>query len=322
MIDLVHSLSLLHTHTHTGATVVYPIDKLKTRVQLVPKSDTRGLYRIISDIVKLEGPTYLFRGISAQLAGVPFVKGCSLATNNFMRHNVFGEGIGQKKKLEAWEEVVAGTATGIVTSIMYTPSERVKIMMQTQGMPGGMPKGTSLTDTVKSVVQKSGVKELWRGFNATLLREIPFCTINYTTYNAAKRYFKEEDGSITPFHAFISGICGGANAAALDTPADAIKTRIQNSKPGTYKGIIDCATKTFQKDGLAPFYRGVLPRALMVGPKYGCILLVYERLQKWLFEGKRSALRTIQTDLDAMDKSRLRSLEASALLKYGINVTV
>ena len=302
--------------------MVYPIDKLKTRVQLVPKSDTRGLFRIISDIVKLEGPAYLFRGISAQLAGVPFVKGCSLATNNFMRHNVFGEGIGQKKKLEAWEEVVAGTATGIVTSIMYTPSERVKIMMQTQGMPGGMPKGTSLTDTVKSVVQKSGVKELWRGFNATLLREIPFCTINYTTYNAAKRYFKEEDGSITPFHAFISGICGGANAAALDTPADAIKTRIQNSKPGTYKGIIDCATKTFQKDGLAPFYRGVLPRALMVGPKYGCILLVYERLQKWLFEGKRSALRTIQTDLDAMDKSRLRSLEASALLKYGINVTV
>ena len=56
-------------------------------------------------------------GISAQLAGVPFGEGCSLATNNFMRHNVFGEGVGQKKKLEPWEEVVAGTATGIVTSI-------------------------------------------------------------------------------------------------------------------------------------------------------------------------------------------------------------
>jgi hypothetical protein len=302
--------------------VVYPIDKLKTRVQLVPQSDTRGLFRIISDIVKHEGPAYLFRGISAQLAGVPFVKGCSLATNNFMRHNIFKEGIGQKKKLAAWEEVVAGTATGIVTSIMYTPSERVKILMQTQGMPGGMPKGTSLTDTISSIVQQSGVKELWRGFNATLLREIPFCTINYTTYNAAKRYFKEEDGSITPLHAFASGILGGANAAALDTPADAIKTRIQNSPAGTYKGIVDCARKTFQADGLAPFYRGIIPRAMMVGPKYGCILLVYEKLQKWIFEGKRNALKIIQDDLDAMDKSRLRSLEASALLKYGINVSV
>ena len=39
------------------------------------------------------------------------------------------------------------------------------------------------------------------------------------------------------------------NAAALDTPADAIDT--PSNKPGTYKGIIDCATKTFQKDGLA-----------------------------------------------------------------------
>lgn len=57
----------------------------------------------------------------------------------------------------------------------------------------------------------------------------------------------------------IAGIIGGT----LTFPLDTIKTRLQNNAKGEYNGIADVIRKTYAREGIKGFYKG-LP-AVMVG---------------------------------------------------------
>lgn len=57
----------------------------------------------------------------------------------------------------------------------------------------------------------------------------------------------------------IAGIIGGS----ITFPLDTIKTRLQNNAKGEYNGIVDVCKKTYAREGLKGFYKG-LP-AVMVG---------------------------------------------------------
>ena len=55
-----------------------------------------------------------------------------------------------------------------------------------------------------------------------------------------------------------------------------IKTRLAVSVTGQYKGIFDCAVKTFRKEGFKAFYRGYIPNTIGIIPYAGIDLAVYE----------------------------------------------
>jgi Na+/H+-dicarboxylate symporter len=60
----------------------------------------------------------------------------------------------------------------------------------------------------------------------------------------------------------------GMMAAALDTPADTIKTRLQAGS-GKYTGIVDCVKKTLAEEGVHAFTKGLIPRILIISPLFG-----------------------------------------------------
>ena len=68
-------------------------------------------------------------------------------------------------------------------------------------------------------------------------------------------------------------------ASVAVNPADVIKTRLQviNRKQGepTYTGIIDCAKKIFRNEGLKAFYKGAVPRIIVIAPLFGIAQTVY-----------------------------------------------
>jgi hypothetical protein len=64
----------------------------------------------------------------------------------------------------------------------------------------------------------------------------------------------------------MSGALAGATAAGLVTPADVVKTRVQveNSR---YTSIPQCAATVLKEEGIAAFWKGVVPRmAVQVRP--------------------------------------------------------
>ena len=51
----------------------------------------------------------------------------------------------------------------------------------------------------------------------------------------------------------------GAPAAAIPTPADVIKTRLQvavRSGQTTYTGVLDCTRKIYHEEGFSAFWKG------------------------------------------------------------------
>jgi hypothetical protein len=70
-------------------------------------------------------------------------------------------------------------------------------------------------------------------------------------------------------------------AAALTTPADVIKTRLQVvTRDGelAYSGISDCATKILKHEGPSAFFKGSGMRVFRSSPQFGITLLAYEKL--------------------------------------------
>ena len=60
----------------------------------------------------------------------------------------------------AAKQVAAGGCAGAITKTSVAPLERIKIIMQVQGMNGEQSSG--LVATMRQVVQEEGVLSLWR----------------------------------------------------------------------------------------------------------------------------------------------------------------
>lgn len=72
---------------------------------------------------------------------------------------------------------------------------------------------------------------------------------------------------------------------------DVIKTRVMNSRAGeyqqggnvgervVYRNALDCTVQTWQKEGMAAFFKGWLPNYVRLGPQTLLILVIYEKLR-------------------------------------------
>ena len=89
----------------------------------------------------------------------------------------------------------------------------------------------------------------------------------------------------------IMGCIGSATTVCIMIPMDTIKTRLVTqlsaaSVAGTvpYKGIVDCAVRMAQEEGISTFYRGLAPRLISVVPMIGIQFGVYEFMKKVMLQ--------------------------------------
>lgn len=98
--------------------------------------------------------------------------------------------------------------------------------------------------------------------------------------------FMDPDGYISPGRLLVAATLAGAPAAALATPADVIKTRLQvEARTGqtTYNGVIDASKKIWREEGARAFWKGAPARVCRSSPQFGVTLLTYEMLQRFLY---------------------------------------
>jgi len=261
-----------------GASTMFPLDMVKTRLQ--SQKEGKRLYSGVIDcfrqMVKNEGGVRaLYRGLSANLVGIVPEKALKLAVNDFLRKTLKGD----KHDIPLSHEVLAGGGAGFCQVIATNPMEIVKIRLQNASLQN------ERLDMV-TVVRDLGFRGLYYGAGATLLRDVPFSMVYFSLYGRLKKYFADQKSGITSLpKILLSSTIAGVFAAALATPADVIKTRLQ-VKPGpgdpVYTGIRDCFETISKKEGPRAFFKGVVPRVLIISPLFGIALVVYE-FQKKLF---------------------------------------
>ncbi|XP_041460216.1 calcium-binding mitochondrial carrier protein Aralar2-like isoform X1 [Lytechinus variegatus] len=274
----------------TGATAVYPIDLVKTRMQnqrsgqMVGELMYKNSFDCFKKVIRHEGLFGLYRGLPPQLIGVAPEKAIKLTMNDFMRDKV------RRKDgtYPFWGEMLAGGCAG-GSQVMFTnPLEIVKIRLQVAGEIQTGPRVSAIT-----VLKDLGLLGLYKGSKACFLRDIPFSAIYFPCYAHLKKYFADKDGHNSPGSLLVAATIAGAPAAYSVTPADVIKTRLQVVARGgqtTYTGVIDCARKIYSQEGFRAFWKGGPARIFRSSPQFGVTLLTYELLQRALpldFGGSR-----------------------------------
>ncbi|XP_067863335.1 mitochondrial glutamate carrier 1-like isoform X4 [Heptranchias perlo] len=234
-------------------------------------------------------------------------KAIKLAANDFFRQYLSKNGRG----LNVFKEMLAGCGAGICQVIVTTPMEMLKIQLQDAGRlaaqqrlivpsgsstkvvatnpvlsraynvgPAAVTRPMSATQIAKDLFYSQGLRGLYRGLGATILRDVPFSIIYFPLFaNLNKLGQKSVDGKASFVHSFLSGCTAGSVAAVAVNPCDVIKTRFQSLHRGaneeTYSGIVDCARKIWVNEGPSAFLKGSCCRALVIAPLFGIAQVIY-----------------------------------------------
>ncbi|KAM7373033.1 hypothetical protein PAMP_007917 [Pampus punctatissimus] len=267
-----------------GATAVYPIDLVKTRMQnqrssgsLVGELMYKNSFDCFKKVVRYEGFFGLYRGLVPQLLGVAPEKAIKLTVNDFVR----GKTRQKDGTVPLGAEILAGGCAGGSQVIFTNPLEIVKIRLQVAGEITTGPRVSAV-----SVIRDLGFFGLYKGSKACFLRDIPFSAIYFPCYAHIKASFTEEDGRIGPAKMLLAGALAGMPAASLVTPADVIKTRLQvaaRAGQTTYSGLVDCFWKILREEGPRAFWKGAGARVFRSSPQFGVTLVTYELLQRWFY---------------------------------------
>ncbi|KAA3681688.1 solute carrier family 25 (mitochondrial aspartate/glutamate transporter), member 12/13 [Paragonimus westermani] len=265
-----------------GATAVYPIDLVKTRMQNQRTGSSIGelMYKNSWDcfrkVIRFEGLSGLYRGLVPQLVGVAPEKAIKLTVNDLARDQFTSSTGG----ISLLAEMLAGGCAGASQVVFTNPLEIVKIRLQVAG-----EIVTTKRISAVAVVRELGFFGLYKGARACFLRDIPFSAIYFTAYNHLKWAFADENGFNSASTLLAAATLSGAPAACLTTPADVIKTRLQvvaRRGQSTYSGMLDAAHKIWREEGARAFWKGAGARVFRSSPQFGVTLLTYEMLQRFL----------------------------------------
>lgn len=257
---------------------MYPLDVVKTRIQLQvgsgAKAEYSGVIDCLSKIVKNEGPTRLYRGIAAPIVMEAPKRATKFAANDEwgkIYRNVFG--VTQMNQQLA---VLTGATAGATESFVVVPFELVKIRMQDKSS-----SHKSALGALKSIVKNEGVLSLYNGLEATLWRHIVWNAGYFGSIFQIRTLLpKAETSSQKTLNDLTSGAIGGTIGTVLNTPFDVVKSRIQNTVkvPGvvpkynwTFPGVLT----VYKEEGFAALYKGFLPKVMRLGPGGGILLVVF-----------------------------------------------
>lgn len=204
---------------------MFPVDTLKTRMQAITssaKTSSLTLRQSLGSILKLEGPTGLYRGIAAM--------GLGAGPAHAVYFSVYES---SKKFLSSGNpnNSAAHAASGVVATVasdaVFTPMDVVKQRLQLKGSPY-----QGVWDCVKRVLFEEGIGAFYSSYRTTVVMNAPFTAIHFATYEAAKRGMTEVspetgDGDETLLVHATAGAAAGALAAVLTTPLDVVKTQLQ-----------------------------------------------------------------------------------------------
>ncbi|KJA26546.1 hypothetical protein HYPSUDRAFT_213143 [Hypholoma sublateritium FD-334 SS-4] len=253
----------------------YPLDVVKTRMQLETGKSQFGLVGTFKNIVKQEGAGRLYRGLVPPLMLEAPKRAVKFAANDFWG-KTFLDLTGEKKMTQNLS-ILTGCSAGATESFVVVPFELVKIKLQDKNSTYKGP-----IDVVKQVVRKNGLLGLYVGMESTFWRHVYWNGGYFGSIYSVKALLpKPETAKAELFNNFVSGAIGGFAGTVLNTPLDVVKSRIQGSEkiPGvvpkynwTYPAIVTIA----REEGVAALYKGFVPKVLRLAPGGGVLLLVVE----------------------------------------------
>jgi len=273
-----------------GACVVlvgHPFDTIKVRIQTAEKGQYKGMVDCGRQIIQRDGPFGLYRGMAAPLVSVTpifavyfwgFDVGKSIAR--------YFEGKKDGEKLSLAGTCFAGGFSAVPGTVVMTPGDRIKVLLQIQGQSKEPPKYNGPLDAFKKIIKEEGVfRGLYKGSGLTLIRDSSGSVAYYAGYEVIKDALTagNKEGSLSFGAIMFAGGMAGVMNWLIAVPPDVIKSRYQTAPAGTYPGgMRQVFTELVQKEGLGGLYKGLAPALARAFPANAACFLGVEVTRKFL----------------------------------------
>ncbi|XP_070536631.1 mitochondrial glutathione transporter SLC25A40-like isoform X2 [Ptychodera flava] len=177
--------------------------------------------------------------------------------------------------------MLAGTIARVGAVTVISPLELIRTKMQSRSLTY-----VELKDCVRAALVKEGWLSLWKGWSATVLRDVPFSALYWCNYEIFKSYLCRRYG-VTEANftiSFTAGAASGTIAAVATLPFDVVKTHRQieigeieslqhNKKPSSTLAIMK---KIHMENGYRGLFAGITPRIIKVAPACAIMISSYE----------------------------------------------
>lgn len=291
-----------------AVTFTNPIELIKTRMQLqgelTAKSDAPKLYKnplqALVVIYKNEGLRGLQQGLICGYVYQIGLNGCRIGLYEPSRklltrtlHPAHYNDDVSKIPQNLLINVLAGFLSGSAGAIIANPFFLIKTRMQSFNKANSSLKVNvgqqtyykGVIDGLTKIYSAEGIKGLFRGTDAAVLRTGAGSAAQLPVYNLTKNYLLKhnllEDGSIG-LH-FVSSSAAGLGVAIVMNPWDVVLTRLYNQKGDLYSGPMDCFAKTIKTEGPTALYKGFWAQLFRVGPHSILTLMFMEQAMKLVY---------------------------------------
>ncbi|KAF8474746.1 mitochondrial carrier domain-containing protein [Kalaharituber pfeilii] len=261
---------------------MYPLDVVKTRVQLqvgTAKAGTdhyNGMVDCFRKIIKNEGFSRLYRGITAPILMEAPKRATKFAAND--KWGKFYREVFAVPTMNQSLSVLTGATAGATESFVVVPFELVKIRLQDKASAG---KYSGMIDVVTKIVKEEGLLAMYNGLESTMWRHVLWNAGYFGVIHQVRSLLPaRETKQGQMMNDLIAGSIGGTVGTIVNTPADVVKSRIQNTTrvPGIvpkYNWTLPSIALVAKEEGFGALYKGFVPKVLRLGPGGGILLVVF-----------------------------------------------
>ncbi|KIW11888.1 hypothetical protein PV08_09161 [Exophiala spinifera] len=209
----------------------------------------------------------------------------------------------------------AGGLAGCAAKTVVGPLDRVKILFQASNPQFAKYTGswTGVFVAMRDINNSEGIRGLYRGHSATLLRIFPYAGIKFLAYEQIRAFLIHNKDQETPVRRFLSGSLAGLTSVFFTYPLEVVRVRLafetkrdsrssltricqqiyheQPPQPQSLTGhsashphnpvaaaAADLTHRAAPRSGLVNFYRGFSPTMLGMLPYAGVSFLTHDTI--------------------------------------------
>ena len=248
----------------TEVITTYPLDTIKTHMQIKPKINQ---FNTLKNILSNTGMMGLYFGVIPSIAQVAGKVSLRFTIYEQLRNKLKND----KGNISNTQNLIAGLASGAIEALIWTsPTERVKILQQNS------VKYISTINVIKNTIKSDGPLGLYKGTVQTIYKQSLSVGSRFWLYNLIKDYLNQDGKKITSYQTVFTGALAGGLSTTFNHPFDVVKSRIQsNTDKGSTFSVMN---NIYKKEGMNSLFAGLSPRFFRVALAQGITFYIYESI--------------------------------------------
>nr|XP_032527785.1 calcium-binding mitochondrial carrier protein SCaMC-2 isoform X4 [Danaus plexippus plexippus] len=167
-------------------TVIYPLEVLKTRLALRKTGQYSGIVDAAKKIYAREGLKCFYKGYIPNILGIVPYAGIDLAVYETLKKKYINKYQTNNEQPGMLLLLACGSTSCTLGQVCSYPLALVRTRLQAQEKAAKGAEGT-MRGAFREIVQREGLRGLYRGITPNFIKVIPAVSISYVVYEYASR---------------------------------------------------------------------------------------------------------------------------------------